>query len=288
MTTDYSIWAFAYARSEMPHEFFGGTLRWSNKGVIHNPMIVSAIVGGGIGGAKKPIVFDTGVRGGVSPRGKVYKNFETPDQVLAKVGIRAEEVETLVLTHLHFDHAGNIASFPNAKIYIQRAEYDGWKKVFKMPGALGADVHGWPLSSINPADFEEIDRLIAAGRVVFLDGDAEIAPGVVCRLARDTHTFGSQWAEVRTPDGPYVIAGDCVYWYDNIEAMWPPAYVQGSPWNLIETYVGLRRLLEDRIERIVPGHDPVLFERHPSWTAGANEVAELRVGRGAESRRPSR
>ena len=285
MTTDYSIWAFAYARSEMPYEFFGGTLRWSNKGVIHNPMIVSAIHGGGIGGPKKPIVFDTGVRDGLSPRGKTYRNFERPEAVLAKVGIRAEEVETLVLTHLHFDHAGNVSSFPNAMIYIQRAEYDGWKRVFQMPGPLGSDVHGWPLSSINPADFAELDRLVAAGRVVFLDGDAEIAPGVTCHLARDTHTFGSQWVEVKTPDGPYVVAGDCVYWYDNIEQMWPPAYIQGNAWNLIDTYQRLRGLLEGRVERIIPGHDPVVFERHDAWRVGPNDVAELRVGRGQETRR---
>lgn len=287
MTTDYSVWAFAYARSEMPLDFFGGTLRHSNKGLIRNPMIVSAVRGGGIGGKQQTIVFDTGVRDGNSPRGKTYAGFEYPDVAIAKAGLRAEEVETVVLTHLHFDHAGNMARFPNAKFYVQRAEYDGWKKVFTMPGALGSDVHGWPLSSINPVDFAEIDALIAAGRVVFLDGDAEIAPGVILHLARDTHTFGSQWAEVQTPDGPFVVAGDCVYWYDNIEQMWPPAYVQGNPWNLIETYQRLRALLEGRLERIIPGHDPVVFERHPTWTAGLNEVAELRVARGEESRRPA-
>ena len=190
----------------------------------------------------------------------------------------------MILTHLHFDHAGNLDRFPNATFHVQRAEYDGWKRVFEMPDGLGSDNARWPLSSINPADFEILDALIADGRVAFLDGDTEIAPGVICRLARDTHTFGSQWVEIETSDGPYVVAGDCVYWYANVERMWPPAYVQGNTWNLIETYRRLRTLLADDIDRIVPGHDPELFERHPSWVAGHHPVAEIHLAAGETTR----
>jgi glyoxylase-like metal-dependent hydrolase (beta-lactamase superfamily II) len=287
MASDYSIWAFRYARSNMPRDFFGGTLINSNQGTVRNPMVYSAILGGEAGSAATPIVIDTGMKGTFSPSGKGYENVELPEAVLAKVGIRPEAVETVILTHLHFDHMGNVDRFPNATFHVQRSEYDGWKGVFALPGALGSDTKSWPLSSINPADFEIFDRLIADGRVNFLDGDTEIAPGVLAHLAADTHTFGSQWIEVRTPDGPYVIAGDCVYWYENIERMWPPAYVQGNTWNLIRTYREIRALLDDDVNRIVPGHDPELFERHPSWTAGHHPLAELRVAAGGSSRRPA-
>ena len=236
MTTDYSIWAFAYTRSDMPRDFFGGTLINSNQGRVRNPMVYSALLGGPNGDAAKPIVVDTGMKGHFSPSGKGYENIEPPDVVLGKVGLSPEDVETVILTHLHFDHMGNIDCFPNATFHVQQIEYDGWKKVLDLPDPLGSDTKMWPLSSLNPADFEVLDGLIAAGRVRFLDGDTEIAPGVIAHLARDSHTFGSQWIEVQTPDGPYVVAGDCVYWYVNVEKMWPPAYVQGNTWNLIKTY----------------------------------------------------
>jgi glyoxylase-like metal-dependent hydrolase (beta-lactamase superfamily II) len=284
MAIDYSIWAFRYARSNMPRDFFGGTLVESNTGTVRNPMVYSAILGGADGGAAKPIVIDTGMKGDFSPSGKGYENVEDPATVLAKVGLAPDEIETVILTHLHFDHAGNLDRFPNATFHVQRAEYDGWKRVFEMPDGLGSDNARWPLSSINPNDFEILDALIADGRVAFLDGDAVIAPGVTCRLARDTHTFGSQWVEIETSDGPYVVAGDCVYWYANIERMWPPAYVQGNTWNLIETYRRLRTLLADDIDRIVPGHDPELFERHPSWVAGHHPVAEIHLAAGETTR----
>lgn len=287
MTTDYSIWAFAYTRSDMPRDFFGGTLINSNQGRIRNPMVYSALLGGPAGEDAKPIIIDTGMKGTFSPSGKGYENVELPDAVLGKIGMRPEDIETVILTHLHFDHIGNLDQFPNATFHVQRAEYDGWKRVLDLPGALGSDTKMWPLSSLNPADIEEFDGLIADGRVVFIDGDAEIAPGVVAHLAADSHTFGSQWIEVQTPDGPYVVAGDCVYWYVNVEKMWPPGYVQGNTWNLIETYRSIRALLDDDIDRIVPGHDPELFERHPSWVVGHNPVAEVHLAAGETSRRPS-
>ncbi len=287
MDTDYSIWAFAYARSSMPKDFFGGTLINSNKGVVRNPMVWSAILGGEVGGAARPIVIDTGMKGDFSPSGKGYENVEDPATVLAKVGLSPDDIETVILTHLHFDHAGNLDRFPNAEFLVQRAELDGWKRAFELPDGLGSDTGKWPMSSINKNDFVVLDGLIADGRVRFLDGDEEVAPGVHCRFAPDTHTFGSQYVEVRTSDGPYVVAGDCVYWYQNIERMWPPAYVQGDCWRLIEIYQDISALLEGRIDRIVPGHDPELFDRHPSWIAGHHPVAELHLAAGDVSRRPA-
>ena len=129
-----------------------------------------------------------------------------------------------------------------------------------------------------------LEGLIADGRVAFLEGDGEVLPGVFARLARDSHTFGSQWLEVSTRSGPYVVAGDCVYWYSNVERMWPPAYIQGDAWNLIDCYRRIRDVVGDATERIVPGHDPLLFERHPSWTDGINPTAEIHVAEGDRSR----
>jgi glyoxylase-like metal-dependent hydrolase (beta-lactamase superfamily II) len=286
MATDYSIWGLAYTRSNMPRDFFGGTLINSNQGQVRNPMVFSALLGGRTGERPRPIVVDTGMKGSWSPSGKGYENVESPATVLAKVGIDAGAVETVILTHLHFDHAGNLDAFPNAVFHVQRAEFEGWRRVFAWEGPLGTDSRMWPLSSMSRADFDYFERLIGEGRVRFVDGDQEIAPGVNVRLARDSHTFGSQWVEVETGSGPHVVAGDCVYWYVNVERMWPPGYLQGNAWNLIETYREIRRLLKDEVNRIVPGHDPELFERHPSWIAGHNPVAEVHLAAGERSRRP--
>jgi N-acyl homoserine lactone hydrolase len=142
----------------------------------------------------------------------------------------------------------------------------------------------WPLSSMQKKDVDAVDALLAAGRVNLLDGDTELAPGVTCRLAAESHTFGCQWVEVQTSGGPYVVAGDCVYWYENIEKMWPPAYVQGNTWNLIKVYRAIRAAVNDETVRVVPGHDPELFLRHPVFEAGHHPVAEIHLALGQKSR----
>ena len=81
-----------------------------------------------------------------------------------------------------------------------------------------------------------------------------------------------------------LVAGDCVYWYVNIEKMWPPGYVQGNSWNLIKVYQEIRDAVGGETDRIVPGHDPELFGRHPIFEVGNHPVAEIRLAPGQESR----
>jgi glyoxylase-like metal-dependent hydrolase (beta-lactamase superfamily II) len=272
----------------MPRDFFGGTVKNSDKGQAEVPMILTVLEGGRVGEAPRPVVIDTGMKGHWSPSGNVYENCESPETLLAKVGLDPNEVETVILTHLHFDHIGNLDAFPNATFFVQQSEYDGWKGVLQWPDEdLGPEEPGWPLSSIYPPDFDVLDGLVEAGRVTFIDGAAEVAPGIHCHLARDSHTFGCQWVEVRGSSGPHVIAGDCVYWYENLENMWPPAYVQGNCWNLLAAYREIKEMLDGDTQRLVPGHDPLLFERHPSWVAGLNRLAEINLADGAASMKPS-
>ena len=139
----------------------------------------------------------------------------------------------------------------------------------------GAGKETWSLSSINLDDCVVIERLIAEGRLVLLDGDTEVVSGVRCHLAADTHTFGSQWIAIETAAGPRVLAGDTAYWYLNIERMWPPGYIQGNPWRLPETYEAILSVVNGEMNHVVVGHDMEIFSRHRSFETGANPVAEV-------------
>jgi N-acyl homoserine lactone hydrolase len=287
MAHDHSIWSFAYARGRIPADFMGGCPICSNQGLVENPMVYSLIATEPAAARRRVILVDTGFKTAHSMTGAGFEHVEMPPAVLGKVGYRPEDVDSVVLTHLHFDHAGNFDAFPNARIFVQRLEYDRWKAVIAALPDRNLGKQSWILSSLDLEIFDRFDRAVAAGKITFLDGDREIAPGIHCRLAADTHTFGSQWVEVATDDGPHVVAGDCVYWYANIERMWPPGYLQGNPWNLMKTYEILRGLVgSDHLERIVPGHDMEIFRRHRAWTAGLNPVAEVHLAKGEATRVP--
>ena len=128
---------------------------------------------------------------------------------------------------------------------------------------------------------------VSEGRVRFIRGDEEVLPGVTAHLAKDSHTFGAQWFTVQTREGPFIVAGDAVYWYSNVERMWPPGYNQGNPFNQIRAYQQMQALLKRQTSRIIPGHDPAVWERHASWTTGSgNQVAEVNLRQNDASRRP--
>ena len=285
MAPDHSIWSFCYARGRLPKDFMGGCPACSNQGMVDIPMVYSLITTAPSDPKRRTILVDCGFKSGNSMTGRKFENFETPDVVLAKTGFRPEDVDTLVLTHLHFDHAGNFDAFPNARVVVQRREFERWRDVIATLPDLSLGKEHWAVSSMDVEAFGRIQKAVAQGKVDLIEGDAEIAEGIHCRLAADTHTFGSQWVEVATPEGPHVVAGDCVYWYMNVERMWPPGYVQGNTWNLMGTYQRLRNVVGDaRLQRIVPGHDMEIFSRHPSWTAGLNPVAEVHLAHGEQSR----
>lgn len=285
MSRDHSIWSFCFSRGHVPADFFGGCPVCSNQGLVEVAMNYTLIATGPSMEQRRLVMVDTGFESGVSMTGRPFENLEMPRTTLAKAGFRPEDVDLVVLTHLHFDHAGNFRAFPKARIVCQRREYDFWKEAIAAIADPSPGKSLWALSSMDLEQFQLFEQAVTDGRVDFIDGDAEVSAGIHCRLAAESHTFGSQWVEVETAAGPHVIAGDCVYWYANLERMWPPGYTQGNPWNLMKTYERVRALVgEHRLQRVIPGHDMQIYSRHPSWTTGVHPVAEIHLAAGDTSR----
>jgi glyoxylase-like metal-dependent hydrolase (beta-lactamase superfamily II) len=281
---DHSIWSFCYAKGKVPRDFIEGAPVASNQGLIEIPMVYSVVATAPKTSRRRVFLVDTGFSSGRSMTGRAFADFEPPAAVLAKVALAPRDVEAILLTHLHFDHVGNIDAFPQATIYVQRSEHECWTQALREVADAPADKSNWVLSSMNPQDMVRLERARADGRVVLVDGSHEVAPGLTLHLAADTHTFGSQWVEVATRSGAFAIAGDAVVSYANLERMWPPGYHQGCAWNLLRCYRRLKSLVgETRIERIVPGHDMELFRRWRAWHAGNNPAAELHLAEGERS-----
>ena len=285
--SDYSIRPLCYAHVDLPREFFGGVPIHSGEGLATSPMTYVLISGQGDDGVTHHYLVDTGFRAEKWIHRLGFRDWEPPEKVLAKVGVAPEQIERVFLTHMHFDHANNVPAFPHAEVYVQWAEYEGWMKALSLPDLytpLGD--RSWIVRSIDRDDIETFGALAGDRRLRFVFGDEELLPGIRAHLSRDGHTFGTQWISVETSDGPYVVAGDAVMWYSNVEEMWPSGYTHGSTYNMLLTYGRIHSFVDGETNRIVPSHDSQLFARHQSWTVGANEVCEVHVATWDSSRRP--
>ena len=167
---------------------------------------------------------------------------------LAAHGVAPEDVDIVVLTHMHFDHVGNNHLFPNAKFIAQRAEI----------------AQGLTPPRYTPYSYAEYSYNIAnvRDRIEIIEGDAQIDDAV--RLVRiGGHTPGTMVVMVTTDIGVVCLAGDIMYDYKNLELNWP----LGSYWNLQELMSGYDRLHVEA-DIIIPGHDWEVSKRYPSGTIG--------------------
>jgi glyoxylase-like metal-dependent hydrolase (beta-lactamase superfamily II) len=184
------------------------------------------------------------------------RDYVTPVAALGRAGIRAGDVTDVVISHIHWDHADGVDLFPNARIWLQRQEYDYYV------GPAG--------EALQPA----IDREVAAvlhtvrqqGRLRLADQpDAEILPGIRVHTG-GKHTFASQYVSVHTASGIVVFASDNAYLYENLERQLPIAQTLDAASNLRAQTRMLELAATPRL--VVPGHDMQVFTRFPSLGDG--------------------
>ena len=182
--------------------------------------------------------------------------FRRPSEVLDSLGVRAASVTDIVITHVHWDHLDGADLFPNARIWIQRAEYE------HHVGAKGEVLD----RAISAVDATMLHDLHADGRVRLVEGDAqEIIPGIRVYTG-GRHTYASQYVGVNTRSGTVIIASDDMYLYENLERRVPIAATLDSASNLAAQ--DRMKTLAARPELVIPGHDPAVFTRFPVLRPG--------------------
>jgi N-acyl homoserine lactone hydrolase len=195
------------------------------------------------------VLFDTGVSPRAVPgllRHDAMARFTEADLLVHRLdalGLRPADVDLVVLSHLHYDHAGGAELFAKSELIVQRDEYAAalypppflasfyYRKNFDLPG------YRWRL----------------------LDGDTALGPGLTV-LRSDGHTPGHQSLLVELPQtGPVILSGDACYWQEHIDV----ERVPGVVWNPAAALHSIKRLktLARLVGgRIFPAHDPVFWK----------------------------
>lgn len=181
------------------------------------------------------------------------------EEQLRRHDVGIDDVETVILTHLHYDHAGCCASFPKARFVVQRTEL----------AAAAAPLVSRHLDFGGGAlfyDRRDIATLVDPlwGRVDLIEGDTEIAPGVRCILYPDSHTPGSQAVYVATEVGTAVILGDIAR---NVEMNINQGIPPGLYYNLEATRRAMNRIKRDAAIAL-PTHDYDVYASYQDGLPG--------------------
>lgn len=186
------------------------------------------------------ILIDTG---GTAADGIHYMPYIQPpgctlEEQLSKHGASPDDIEIVLLTHLHWDHAGNNRLFRHAKFYVQQKE---------------AEYAASPLKVQSGAYDQD---LIFQTKYELLNGETQITKDISV-IPTPGHSPGSQSVIVATEQETYIIVGDLICLYDCMNR--DPMIINGLHTDLFEYYDSMERVVNTGF-RVLPGHEPKVLE----------------------------
>jgi glyoxylase-like metal-dependent hydrolase (beta-lactamase superfamily II) len=277
MAPNYEICAVRYAHlmRSASHNFIGGD---EHDGPMPLDYYVWTIRGPGV-----CFVLDTGFDAAMgAARGRQL--VQPVEAGLAAVGVDPAQVTDVIISHMHYDHAGNHALFPRARYHLQTEE---------MAFCTGrAMCHAIMRAPYDARDVQAMIAKLFAGRVMYHDGTAELAPGVTLHRVGG-HTRGLQVVRVHTQRGWVVLASDAAHFYAN--------WLERRPFPIVDNVAAYLdafatiEALASSPQHVIPGHDPLVLARYPAARAGlanavrldldprsSGEAARLQGGGGAD------
>ena len=237
------------------------------------------------------ILVDTGVNEKFIIDGKAWAGCPAQaghayvEEALKLNGLQPKDIEMVVYTHLHNDHAGNCDLFPQAKHLFQR---DEWKNL----------LDPLPVQQIRRDYDTDITPILMKLDTVKIDGDLEILPGIIV-YKTPGHTLGSQIITVDTEIGIRVILGDLINnlcrcfpgrdkyitcYGETLEVDTEPGLVYGPAipttiiydyWSWYDGVYKAKTLAQNRPECLLPGHEPSLVLVEKGWTLGKPVKSKL-------------
>jgi glyoxylase-like metal-dependent hydrolase (beta-lactamase superfamily II) len=257
MTPSYEICAIRYAHLDRTasHNFIGGD---AHDGPMPLDYFVWTIRGPGV-----CFVVDTGFDAAMaSARGRQL--VQPVEAGLRSVGVEPGEVTDVIISHMHYDHAGNHELFPRAHYHLQTEE---------MMFCTGRSMcHAVMRAPYEASDVQAMVGKLFAGRIVYHEGVAELAPGITLHRVGG-HTRGLQVVRVHTQRGWVVLASDAAHFYANWQQRRPFPIVDNVA-AYLDAFATIEALASSS-EHVIPGHDPLVLARYPAARPGLANAVRL-------------
>ncbi len=215
-----------------------------------------------LGDGRVTVVVDTGFDPAVGVR-RGRACLCPPREALARLGVDAAAVTRVLLTHLHYDHVGNVDAFPNAELLVAERGLRFWTSPLASRPQFAQHV--------EPAEIERLAEAERQGRVRTIAGRTAVAPGITA-IEVGGHSPGQQIVLVDAAGAPVLLASDAVHLDEEFERDRPFAVVTDLA-AMYEAYDVLRALTRETGAVMVPGHEPSVMERFPRVEGPAADLA---------------
>lgn len=196
------------------------------------------------------IIVDTGMD---PAKGAAHQVVMNPVDGWRALGIDPKAVQTVILTHAHYDHVGFIDALPNATFLMQAEE---------MAYATGPLMQHAAFRYAYHAD--EVAKLVGLlhdGRLHLHGRKHVVADGLILHWTGG-HTAGQELLRVRTKRGWCVLTSDALHYYEELEKGLPFAVVHSLP-DMLAAHQAIRDLARSD-DHILPAHDPLIRALYPS------------------------
>ncbi|WP_109471982.1 N-acyl homoserine lactonase family protein [Ornithinimicrobium cavernae] len=255
MTESYEVLAVRYATRQT--DAASVYLNFHMYQQVHNEPLVMDYFFWVVRNSRRTIVVDTGFTPEVGePRGRVM-TVPVPDG-LARVGVDPETVDTVVITHGHYDHTGNVNLFPNARVVMSSRELDFWSGPIARREIFA--------HAVEPGDITYLRQVEEAGRLQRMAGVIDVAPGVTA-VEVGGHTPGELIVLVDGEGGEVLLASDAVHYYDEVDLDRPFLMVHDLE-RMYQAFDVISGLAKREGIAYVAGHDPLVLERFTAIEAG--------------------
>lgn len=199
-----------------------------------------------------------------------FKNVKMPTEVLARVGLTPEDIDTVIMSHCHFDHMGGLKLFPNAQFYIQKDELLKSLASLSLPKKFNR-----AKNAFLPCDLKAACEYVCDGRMTLLDGDQQIFEGIRVVALPMGHSYCGEMVLVEVEENgkkiEKVLSGDVAYVHENVlgvnnDGVYVPFTAVGSPVTVVEQIDKAYALAGYDINNLIFNHEVRNYETYESVT----------------------